>query len=317
MPSAPGDNQVMDRRALATFLRSRRERLTPAAVGLPADGPRRTPGLRREEVARLAYISVAYYVRLEQARGPRPSRRVLSALHRALRLTDNERAHLFELAGESVDLPPGPSRDVPAGITDLLRRIPDTAAVVLDAKYDVLAWNPLAAALLEDFSALPLGNRNLIRQYFLKSDSGPPHYGMGDDFGRFAVGHLRIAAGRYPTDLAIRDLVSDLQTRSDEFRRLWALELVETAQHRTKSVHHPVVGPLELFCDVLSIPDRDQHLVLLTAEPASPSEQALRLLAVVGIQSMDVDRNEHLLEEPQHQCNPTRTYSPGPPPNSS
>ena len=85
----------MDRRALATFLRSRRERLTPAAVGLPADGPRRTPGLRREEVARLAYISVAYYVRLEQARGPRPSRRVLSALHRALRLTDNERAHLF------------------------------------------------------------------------------------------------------------------------------------------------------------------------------------------------------------------------------
>jgi transcriptional regulator with XRE-family HTH domain len=295
----------MDRRALATFLRSRRERLTPAAVGLPADGPRRTPGLRREEVARLAYISVAYYVRLEQARGPRPSRRVLNALHRALQLTDNERAHLFELAGESAEPPPVPRRDVPASIIGLLGRMPDTAAVVLDAKFDVLAWNPLAAALLEDFSALPLRERNLIRQYFLQTDSGPPHYGMdGDDFGRFAAGQLRIAAGRYRTDPAIGALVSELQTSSDEFRRLWELELVETAHHRAKSVHHPVVGPLELFCDVLTIPDRDQHLVLLTAEPASPSEQALRLLAVIGIQSMDVHRNEHPLQEHQHQNSP-------------
>jgi len=120
-----------------------------------------------------------------------------------------------------------------------------------------------------------------------------------DDFGRFAAGQLRIAAGRYPTDPAIRDLVGELRTGSDEFRELWNLELVETAQHRIKSVQHPVVGPLELFCDVLTIPDRDQHLVLLTAEPASPSEQALRLLAVVGIQSMDVHRNEDLLEEPR------------------
>jgi transcriptional regulator with XRE-family HTH domain len=297
----------MDRRALATFLRSRRERLTPAAVGLPADGPRRTPGLRREEVARLAYISVAYYVRLEQARGPRPSRRVLNALHRALQLTDNERAHLFELAGESAGPPPGPRRDVPASVIGLLARMPDTAAVVVDAKYDVLAWNPLAAALLEDFSALPVRERNLIRQYFLRTDSGPPHYGMGgDDFGQFAAGQLRIAAGRYPTDPAIGDLVSELQTSSDEFRQLWELELVETQHHRTKSVHHPGVGPLELSCDVLTIPDRDQHLVLLTAEPASPSEQALRLLSVIGIQSMNVDRNEDLREEPQHQSRPTR-----------
>jgi transcriptional regulator with XRE-family HTH domain len=280
--------------------------LTPAAVGLPADGPRRTPGLRREEVAQLAYISVAYYVRLEQARGPRPSRRVLSSLHRALQLTDNERTHLFELAGESVAPLTGPRRDVPASIVDLLGRMPETAAVVLDAKYDVLAWNPLAAALLEDFSALPLRNRNLIRQYFVRTGSGPPHYGMGDDFGRFAVGHLRIATGRYPTDLAIRQLVSELQSSSAEFRRLWELELVETQHHLIKSMHHPVVGPLELFCDVLTIPDRDQHLVLLTAEPASPSEQALRLLAVIGIQSMDVHRNENLLEEPLHQRRPTR-----------
>jgi hypothetical protein len=158
---------------------------------------------------------------------------------------------------------------------------------------------------VQDFSALPLRDRNLIRQYFLRTDSGPPHYGMADDFGRFAAGHLRIAAGRYPTDPAIRDLVSELQTSSDDFRRLWELELVETQHHRTKSVHHPVVGPIELFCDV-SIPDRDQHLVLLTAEPASPSEQALRLLAVIGIQSMDVHRDQNLLEEPQHQSSPTR-----------
>jgi hypothetical protein len=101
--------------------------------------------------------------------------------------------------------------------------------------------------------------------------------------------------------------LGSVQTSSDEFRRLWELELVETQRHRTKSVHHPVVGPLELFCDVLTIPDRDQHLVLLTAEPGSPTEQALRLLAVIGIQSMDVHPKGHLLKEPQEQSSPTRS----------
>jgi transcriptional regulator with XRE-family HTH domain len=164
-------------------------------VGLPAAGPRRTPGLRREEVAQLAHVSTQYYTRLEQARGPHPSRHVLAALGRALRLNDAERAHLYTLGGQPVE-PPGPSPDVPDRILDLIERLPHTAAIVLDAKYDVLAWNPLAAALLEDFSAQPSRDRNMIRRYFLHPDQSRRHYGItgGGDFGRFAAGHLRAAA---------------------------------------------------------------------------------------------------------------------------
>jgi len=143
----------MDRRQLAAFLRSRRARLRPADVGLTPGPRRRTPGLRREEVAGLAGISVDYYTRLEQARGPRPSRQVLSALARALRLYEAERAYLYHLVGEEPAPPGGPSPDVPAGVLHLLDRLDDTPAYVIDARYDLLAWNPLAAALLGDPAA--------------------------------------------------------------------------------------------------------------------------------------------------------------------
>jgi len=140
----------VDRRELADFLRSRRERITPADAGLPAGRRRRTPGLRREEVAQLAFISTEYYTRLEQARGPHPSREVLAALARALRLTDAERDHLHHLAGLPPGPPPGPSREVRPSILALLRRLPQAAAIVLSATYEVIAWNDLAAALLGD-----------------------------------------------------------------------------------------------------------------------------------------------------------------------
>lgn len=159
-------------------------------MGLPAAGPRRTPGLRREEVAQLAHISAQYYTRLEQARGPHPSRHVLAALGRALRLNDAERAHLYTLGGQPVE-PPGPSPDVPDRVLDMIERLPLTAAIVLDAKYDVLAWNPLAAALLEDFSGLPRRDRNIIRLYFLGRLRNITSEG---DFGQFAAGHLRTTA---------------------------------------------------------------------------------------------------------------------------
>lgn len=279
----------MDRHELAAFLRLHRERIAPATVGLPAAGPRRTPGLRREEVAGLAHISTQYYTRLEQARGPHPSRRVLAALGRALRLTDAERAHLHALAGEPLDLPSGPPADVPDRILDLLERLPDTAAIVLDAKYDVLAWNPLAAALLEDFSAQPPRERNIIRRYFLLPDAARRHYGMtgGGDFGRFAAGHLRAAAARYPLHRPTQDLVRELLRKSPEFARLWPSRDVSGAHHLAKTIDHPQVGPIELTCDVLVVPDRDQHLVLFTAEPGTPAYDALRLLSVIGLQRMD------------------------------
>lgn len=157
----------MDRRELAAFLRTRRERITPADVGLPAGVRRRTPGLRREEAAKLAFISTEYYTRLEQGRAPRPSREVLAGLARGLRLSDAERDHLHHLAGAPPGPPPGPSREVRQSILDLLHRLPRAAAIVTSATYEVIAWNDLAAALMEDFSALPRRDRNLVRRVFL------------------------------------------------------------------------------------------------------------------------------------------------------
>ncbi|MCX4767278.1 helix-turn-helix transcriptional regulator [Streptomyces sp. NBC_01275] len=281
----------MDKPELADFLRSRRERLQPSHVGLPTGPRRRTPGLRREEVAQLAHISTEYYTRLEQARGPHPSRRVLAGIVRALRLSDAERDHLYHLAGEPPGPPPGPPREVRQSILDLIDRLPQAAAIVLDATYEVIAWNALAAALLEDFSALAPRERNLIRRHFLHPDPAQRHYGLSGEevFGLFAAGHLRATAARYPDDPGIRALVDELASGSDEFARLWTSHQVRTARHLHKTIHHPVVGPITLNCDVLVVPDQDQHVVIFTAEPGSPSDQALQLLSVLGTQNMDID----------------------------
>lgn len=152
LPHLPSSRQTeeVDRQELAGFLRDRRARVQPQDVGLETGQRRRTPGLRREEVARLAGMSVDYYIRLEQARGPHPSRQILGALARALRLSDDEREYVYNLAGERGAPPAGPPQEVPAAILHLLDRMDDTPAYVIDAKYDVLAWNPLAAALLRD-----------------------------------------------------------------------------------------------------------------------------------------------------------------------
>jgi transcriptional regulator with XRE-family HTH domain len=280
----------VDKEELASFLRRHRERISPHTVGLPVSGPRRTPGLRREEVAQLAHISTQYYTRLEQARGPRPSRHVLATLGRALRLGDAERDHLYALAGEPAAGPPGsPPSEVPDTVLELIERMPDTAAIVLDAKYDVIAWNPLAAALLDDFSARSRRDRNLIRRYFLHPDRTRHHYGItgGGDFGKYAAGRLRAATARYPDDRGTRDLVRELLLRSPEFAGQWQTGDVFDARHMAKSVDHPQVGLIPLTCDVLTVPERDQHVVLFTAEPGSPAQDALRLLAVIGLQTMD------------------------------
>jgi transcriptional regulator with XRE-family HTH domain len=278
----------MDRTELAEFLRTMRERLQPKDVGLPAGTSRRTPGLRREEVARLAHISVEYYARLEQARGSSPSRRVLSELARALRLGTDERVHLFELAGVAPESSAVPRSDVPATVLNLLEHMTDIAAFVVNARYDVVAWNPLATALFEDFSAVPPARRNLINRHFLHPDPAARHYGMtgAEEFGRLAVGHLRAAAGRYPTDPQIRTMVDTLRKQSAEFAELWDHHHVESGSHHSKTMQHPVVGTLQLNCDTLAVPMRDQLLVCFTAERGSPSHDALRLLSVVGTQDM-------------------------------
>ncbi|WP_459247483.1 helix-turn-helix transcriptional regulator [Streptomyces youssoufiensis] len=281
----------MDREELAGFLRGRRERITPADVGLPAGPRRRTPGLRREEVAQLAFISTEYYTRLEQARGPRPSREVLSGLARALRLSDAERDHLHHLAGAPPGLPVGPCREVRPSILDLLRRLPQAAAIVLSATHEVIAWNDLAAALLGDFSALSRTERNLVRRAFLAPTSGEWRLYDPSDveaFARAAARHLRATAARYPEDPEVATLVADLLAGSAEFARLWAAHDVRVEPTLRKTIHHPLLGPITVNCDVLDITDRDQQVVVYTAEPGSPAEEALRLLSVIGTQRMDV-----------------------------
>lgn len=283
----------MDRRELAAFLRTRRERISPADVGLPAGPRRHTPGLRREEVAQLAYISTEHYTRLEQARGAHPSREVLAGLARALRLTDAERAHLHHLAGAPPGPPPGPPREVRQSLLDLMTRLPNAAATVMSATYEVLAWNGLAAALMEDFSALAPRDRNFLRRVFLGPHRGGLRlYGVSDAdaFARTAARRLRATAARYPEDPGVRGLVAELLAGSEDFARLWGSHDVCDEHTLRKTFAHPVVGPVTVNCDVLDIADRDQRLVIYTADPGSPSDEALRLLSVIGTQRMDVPR---------------------------
>ncbi|TDD43728.1 XRE family transcriptional regulator [Kribbella antibiotica] len=275
----------MDRGQLAEFLRVRRERLTPADVGLPAGLRRRTPGLRREEVASLATMSTDYYTRLEQARGPHPSRPVLTGLARALRLSDAERAHLFRLAGEQPGPPPGPPADVRDGVLRMLARL-DIPGIVLDAKYDVLAWNRQYAALLTDFSAVPVKERNLLRQRFLHGESSRFSREATQAFAHEASADLRAASATYPDDPAIAGLIADLLAGSPEFADLWSRHEVARQQTLCQTILHPEVGRIDVICEILVVPDRDQRVVLYTAEPGTPSDQALRLLDVIGTQSL-------------------------------
>lgn len=278
----------MDKVELGAFLRSRRERVTPSDVGLPAGRRRRTPGLRREEVAQLAYISTEYYTRLEQARAPRPSSEVLAGLSRALRLEDAERNYLHQLAGAAPVRPVGPPREVRQSILDLLDRLPDAAAIVLSATGEIIAWNALAAALMEDFSVRSRTERNLLRRAFLSGDEHVYSVVDGEQFARTAVNHLRATAARYPDDPETQELIADLLAGSPEFAELWAAREVAAMPTLCKSFQHPMVGLVTVNCDALAIPDCDQQVIIYTATPGSPSEEALRLLSVIGTQRVDL-----------------------------
>lgn len=263
----------MGRRELAQFLRDRRAALDPASLGLLATTRRRTPGLRREEVADRAAISVDYYVRIEQARGPRPSTGILESLCVALTLNDADRRHLFRLAGVSVPAAARVSRQVQPRIRHMLDRMPDTAALVTNAAYDVVAFNPLAEQLIGGLREQP----NLARRRFLHE----MHWSSAaDEFAEVAVARLRAAADRYPGDAYLTALIGELRAGSHDFVQIWETNPVRAAGHRTKTTDHPDLGTLHLNCDVLTVPDDDQQVVLITATPGSPTAQALRHLAV-------------------------------------
>ncbi|GAA3863164.1 helix-turn-helix transcriptional regulator [Streptomyces lannensis] len=281
----------MDKHEFGAFLRSRRERLLPEDVGLPSGSRRRTPGLRREEVAVLAHISTEYYVRLEQGRAPRPSGEVLAGIGGALRLTDAELDHLHVLAGTAPTRTGLHRRDVRPSILALLERLPQTAAFVTSAVFEVLAWNDLAAALMENFAELAPEDRNLARRAFLGPvRAGATLYGVSDtaEFRHHAVTGLRSTLARYPTDPAVTGLIEELRDGSPEFARLWERHDVQAAPMLTKTFRHPVVGEVTVDCDSLALTDSDQHLVLYSAPQGSPDAEALALLNVLGPQRIDV-----------------------------
>jgi transcriptional regulator with XRE-family HTH domain len=275
----------MDARAeVREFLLSRRARLTPEAAGLPAyGGNRRVPGLRREEVALLAGVSVDYYTQLERGRLTGVSDTVLASLGRALRLDEAEQAHLSDLARIANDSPVTPHRRrtteaVRAPIQRMLDAMTDAPAWVRNERFDLLAGNALGRALCAPMLAMP-GRINIARFVFLD----PAARTYFSDWARTAddgVATLRGTAGRSPYDRKLADLVGELSTRSEEFRRRWASHDVRFHRTGLKRIHHPSVGDVDLTYEALELP-ADPGLVMLVygAEPGTPSSDGLRLLA--------------------------------------
>jgi transcriptional regulator with XRE-family HTH domain len=268
----------MDKGELGQFLKTRRARVRPEDVGLPDFGRRRVPGLRREELALLAGVSVDYYVRLEQGRAGHPSEAVLDAIARALRLDDAERAHVFDLSRPVRRRRASPTERVRPEVRRLLDALHGLPAMVIGRRMDVLAWNRLAAALVVDWGALPREQRNTARHFFL-DDGARELYVDWEENARTTVGWLRLAAGRHPEDAGLAELIGELSMKSEDFARLWPRHDVREKTHGTKRFRHPMVGPLTLAYESLALPgDRDQTLVLYTAEAGSESDTALRLL---------------------------------------
>jgi transcriptional regulator with XRE-family HTH domain len=273
----------MIRHELAAFLRTRRDRLQPSDVGLASAGRRRTPGLRRQEVAQLAGMSVDYYIRLEQGRGPHPSRQILAALARALVLTADERDYLFRLAGENPPPAARPSRDISPGLRNLLDSMPDTPAYVVDAKYDILAWNELATYFIGDLSGHAENDRNVIRWTFGRPDAAAPWSDAESvRFARATVADLRAAYARYPSDTGMQALVTELLALSPQFAQMWSEHEVESRRPIIKRFDHPMVGPVEFECQVLHVGETGQRLIVYCAAPGSPTQAAFRRLAAAG-----------------------------------
>ncbi|MFE5913401.1 helix-turn-helix transcriptional regulator [Streptomyces wedmorensis] len=269
---------------LGEFLRSRRARLKPQDVALPDFGRhRRVPGLRREELAQLAGVSVAYYTRLEQGNGRNVSLEVLDSIARALRLSGAERDHLTRLAK------PAPGRRRPSrpqrlrpGVRQLMDAMTGVPAYVVGRRTDVLGSNRMAAALFGDVTALPPEERNIARLLFL-GDNCRELFVDWEQKACEVVSHLRVDAGRHPDDPLLSALVGELSVKSEPFRNLWAAHHVKDKGHGAKRLRHPLVGELTLWCETLVVADdQEQYLVTFHAEPGSPSEESLRLLAAWG-----------------------------------
>jgi transcriptional regulator with XRE-family HTH domain len=284
---------VDTRSDIREFLTSRRAKITPDQVGLPAYGSRRVPGLRREEVAVLAGVSVPYYTRLERGDMNGVSASVLEALARALQLDEAERAHLFDLARAAGPAVRKRRRSAPQRVRPSVQRIIDAMtgapALVQNGRLDILAANELGRALYSELYADPARPVNHARFLFL-SPRAPGFYGDWDRAANDTVAILRTEAGRDPYDRDLSDLVGELSTRSDEFRTRWAAHNVRIHRTGVKEFHHPVVGDLSLTYEMLDLSaDAGLSILTYTAEPGSRSDEALNLL---GSWAATVDQAE-------------------------
>ncbi|GAA5039570.1 helix-turn-helix domain-containing protein [Streptomyces siamensis] len=274
MTSNPSRNE------LGAFLKDRRCALSLRAMGLPdSDSRRRVKGLRREEVALLAAISADYYARIEQGR-IQASASVLNRIARVLHLDNDQRERMYELADKDATRRRRcVAQKVQPQLRRLLHGLVDTPAIVLGRRTDILAWNPLAAALITDFARIPAKKRNYVRLVF----TDPAMRTLYTDWqhvARTSVAQLRMEAARDSTDQRLCGLVGELSVHDEDFRGWWGDHQVSLSTIGTKVLHHPVAGDLTLHWDTLTCPaDPDQQLVTLTAEPGTPSHDGLRILA--------------------------------------
>jgi transcriptional regulator with XRE-family HTH domain len=275
----------IDRAALADFLRRSRERVDPSSVGLPPRGRRRTPGLRREDVAQLAGISVDYYARLEQQRGAHPSEQVISALARALRLTEDECDYLHRIAGYQTRARDTAAAHVRPGLLLILDRLTDAPAQVVSDTGQILARNALSEAL---FGSPALPGRAGNAYWHMFTDPAARTRVLPEELPRILADHvanLRAVHAQRPEDAELNALIRDLTEASPEFRELWQRHDVAVRRAATKTLLHPEVGRLDLDCEVLLAPTGEQKLVLFTAAPGTDTAEKLKLLRVLGHQS--------------------------------
>jgi transcriptional regulator with XRE-family HTH domain len=272
----------MQRDQLADFLRRRREAIRPVQVGIAAGPRRRTAGLRREEVAMLAGMSVDYVVRLEQGRSSQPSTQLLGALARALRLSDDERAHLFHLAGHRPPPADGTAGLARAGLIRMLDLLADNPALVLSDLGEILAQNRAAQLLMGDQSGYSGDNRFVAIRWFTDPAARAVHpVEEQERHARGLVADLRAVAGRRPDDPVLVAMVAKLQAASADFRRLWGEHEVAVRRADRKVIVHPRVGPLLMDCETLVTPDLGQQLLVLTPADDEARER-LQLLRVLG-----------------------------------
>lgn len=266
---------------LGDFLKARRAELSPDAVGLPAGGTRRVAGLRREEVAALTAISTDYYTRLEQGR-IQASRSVLDSLARALRLDDDQRAYLYDLAARDDRRPPRRLSQSTARsqLQRMLDDMPHTPAFVIGPRTEIVAWNVMGAALITDFGEIPPEQRYFIRLLFTKP-AMRDLYADWEGVTRLAIAQMRMHNADNAGDESLAALVSELSVLDSRFRRWWASHDVATRDTGTKYLHHPVVGDLRLDWNAVTwAAEPDLQIIAWTAEPGTPSHDSLRLLAL-------------------------------------